>query len=289
MASSWTNMGILGWQWWKYGHAKCLLAPIHDLYFGMDHFHRCFYGGLGSLLGQLRSRNNAELCNWMPTTKTVPQREWTLTYATMPYQFKFSSTTWEIQNCIGGHVTIYIYIYVPGKEFSNLCDPTILTSCHIMLYLHQPIDDTGTQDDSGNITQIKRMHWIWPCIFCGMSLWRNLTHGAFIGEGPTPASSPRDLALLWSMMGCHRLPTAWDVIRWFQRISDSTTRGELSENMFIMFHLSSSSFFINVPFLWECEGALVSRSILPAWEGDTGFFLLVWGFMLRWAHQPYKK
>jgi hypothetical protein len=271
----------------------CKVSTSSDSWFVFRYgsFHRCSYGGLGSLLGQLRSRNNAELCNWMPTTKTVPQREWTLTYATMPYQLKFSSTTWEIQNCIGGHVTrsICIYIYVLGKEFSNLCDPTILTSCYICCTCINLLTIQGVRMTQAISPKIKRMHWIWPCIFCGMSLWRNLTHGAFIGEGPTPASSPRDLALLWSMMGCHGLPTAWDVIRWSQSISDSTTRGELSENMFIMFHLSSSSFFINFPFLWECEGALVSRSILPAWEGDTGLLLLVWGFMLRWAHQPSKK
>ena len=56
------------------------------------------------------------------------------------------------QNCTGGHETRSTFVL--GKELSSLCDPTLLTSCHvilillyIMLYLdlHQSIDDTGTQ------------------------------------------------------------------------------------------------------------------------------------------------
>ena len=144
----------------------CKVSTSSDSWFAFRYgsFHRCSYGGLGSLLGQLRSRNNAELCNWMPTTKTVPQREWTLTYATMPYQLKFSSTTWEIQNCIGGHVTrsILIYIYVLGKEFSNLCDPTILTSCYICCTCINLLTIQGVRMTQAISPKIKRMHWIWP-------------------------------------------------------------------------------------------------------------------------------
>ena len=115
----------------------CKVSTSSDSWFVFRYgsFHRCSYGGLGSLLGQLRSRNNAELCNWMPTTKTVPQREWTLTYATMPYQLKFSSTTWEIQNCIGGHVTRSICIYIYMYSVKNLVTCVIPQFLHHVIYV----------------------------------------------------------------------------------------------------------------------------------------------------------
>ena len=83
-----------------------------------------------------------------------------------------------------------------------------------MLYLHQPIDDTGSQDDSGNITQNQKdalnlaLHFLWDVALTesntwGLHWWRS--YACEQPKGLSPALIDDGLPWVAHSLGCDQM------------------------------------------------------------------------------------